>query len=389
MEKKRITKATFQKWFTKDNIKRFVLMNIGTLFAAGSVFFFKAPNNLTTGGVSGIGIILHVLFPQLPVGAVVSAMNVVLLLLGFLFLGKKLGAATVYCTILFSGFLWGMEYVLPLTQSITGDVLLDVMFGSICSAVGASLLFNLPASTGGTDIISMIVKKYSNFNISTCMLIVEFSIAVFSGFAVGWKTAAYSILCLIIQVAAVNVIIDNLNYKKQVTIITTKPKAVCDYITNELHRGATVVRGLGAYTGEPRYIVYTILNPSQAIHLKKKTKEFDEHCFFMISNTSDIIGKGFRQSALDFADDKTLIPVPHVKHEKHEQKPAVAPHEVPDFDLATLKSLGIEVGDHPHADLVTADTVTSTDHADSVAPTDTANTIKGNAADEAPKTQNK
>ncbi len=339
---------------TKRNVINFLLMNLGTVLAASGVYFFKSPNNFVTGGVSGISIILRAAIPGWDsLGMMVTGISALLLIVGIIVLGRNMGLKTIYCSLLFSGFIWGMEYILPVTQSLTGDRILDLMFAVALSAGGGAILFNCSASTGGTDIITMIVKKYTTFNITTSMLLVEFAIALCSGFATSWKEAAYSVMALLIQVAVQSTLLDNLNHKKQIMIITSNPKPVCDYISNELHRGATVVRGMGAYTGELRYIVITVLNPAQCSTVKRKTKEFDQSSFFIITNTSDIIGHGFRRQALDFADGKSLMDKGIDKmskelfkgHDKaHPQSGNKQPaehHEVPDFDLATMRILGI------------------------------------------------
>ena len=338
---------------TKANVINFLLMNVGAIMAASSVYFFKSPNNFVTGGVSGISIILRAAIPGWnSLGMMVTGISVFLLIVGIVVLGRKMGLQTIYCSLLFSGFIWAMEYIYPVTESVTGDIILDLLFAVALSAGGGALLFYCSASTGGTDIITMIVKKYTNFNITMSMLSVEFLIALCSGFATSWKEAAYSVMALIIQVAVQSTLLDNLNHKKQMMIITSNPKPVCDYISNELHRGATVIRGLGAYTGELRYIVITVLAPAQAVATKRKTKEFDEKSFVIFTNTTDIIGHGFRRQALDFADGKSLmdksLDKSREKIKEHEKahpsavsQTKSAHHEVPDFDLATMRILGI------------------------------------------------
>ena len=335
---------------TKASLKEFFLITVGALMAASGVIFFKAPNNFVTGGVSGVAIIIRAIFPNFAsVGIMVMVLNVALLLLGFLFLGKKLGAKTVYCTLLFSVFNLLIDEFCPITQPITvseirphGDPTFEMLCGAALSSIGGAILFNNAASTGGTDILTMIVKKYTRFNISISMLCIEFAVAFASGFVktIGWSTAGYGIVTLLIQVIVINVVTENLNHKKQITIITTNPRPICQYINNELHRGATVVRGLGAYTGDVRYMIYTVVSARQAVEVKKRALEFDTNGFVIINNTTDIIGKGFRRAALDFADDDSIVRIKDSKHH-HVAKPTVICHDVPDYDIATLVSLGI------------------------------------------------
>ena len=290
-----------KKYFTKPYLKEFLIMNVGTLMVACSLYFFKEQNHFTMGGVGGLCIIINTLVPSLSVGMMISVINVFLLIIGFIVLGKEMGGKTVYCTAVYSGVTWLLEYVCPLNAPILGNPMLELFFAIILTSLGSALLFNIAATTGGTDIISMILKKYTVFDIGVCILVTEMAITVGSGFVYGWNVAAYSIFGLLIESTVVKVFIENLNINKEVAIITVKPDELSDFIIKVINRDATIVKGIGAYTGQEKYVMYSIMNSAQALYVKRHVKELDPSAFVIITNTVDIIGKGFRQPKLDFA----------------------------------------------------------------------------------------
>lgn len=282
-------------------------MNVGAIMVALAFVVFKEPNHYTMGGIAGLSLIIQSFYPNLPAGAFVTILNIVILIIGLMVLGKKMGIETIYCSILYSVVIWAGEAVMDkigFTAPITGDMFVDLCFGVIIGSIGSALLYNVAATTGGTDILTMILKKYTNMNISVCIFISDFAIALGGGYVYGWDVASFSVLGLIIQVSVVKVVIENMNLKKEIAVITEEPNKIVDYINNVLHRGATCVDATGAFTGKNKAMVFSVLSNTQALQLKKAAKSIDENAFIIITNTTDIIGKGFRQSVLDFADSK-------------------------------------------------------------------------------------
>ncbi len=278
----------------RAKIKDFVLMNVGTLMVAVGVYFFKFPNHFSTGGVSGLSIIFGELSGVVTPGQFVFLINAALLIIGFLVLQKSFGLKTIYCSILLSLVTRGLEIVLPLPKPLTDQKLLELVFSVLLPAIGSAILFNVGASTGGTDILAMILKKKTNLDIGKSLLCTDFLIAISAGLVFGIETGLFSLLGLAFKAVAVDTMIENLNLKKSMTIITTMPHEVCDYITKKLHRGATFWRAQGAYTDEERWVVLAAMDRMQASQLRTYVKSIDAHSFVVLNNTSEIIGKGFR-----------------------------------------------------------------------------------------------
>jgi uncharacterized membrane-anchored protein YitT (DUF2179 family) len=269
-------------------------MTIGTLLIAIGVYFFKFPNHFCTGGVSGISIILGAYVPGLTAGSFVFIINAALLLLGFLVFGRSFGIRTAYASTLLSGAIWLLERLMPLAEPLTTQPLLELIFAVALPAVGSAILFNIGASSGGTDIVAMILKRYSSLNIGNALFVVDFTITLGAMLAFGVETGLFSILGLLIKALLVDLALENIKTNKCFHIITAKPELILNYIVTHLKRGATILEGEGAYTHENRTVLLTVVNRSQAVRLRMYAKEVDPQCFILITNTGEIIGKGFR-----------------------------------------------------------------------------------------------
>lgn len=278
----------------KGKWKDFGLLNAGTLLVAAGVYFFKFPNNFSTGGVSGISLILSALLKNYTPGTIILIINIALLLIGYLVLGKSFGIKTAYSTILMSGVIRILEIVWPMSAPMTDEPLLELMFAVMLPAFGSAILFNIGASTGGTDIVAMLLRRYTNANIGVSLLTTDFVITLAAFAVFGPKTGLFSILGLGMKALVVDSAIENFNLCKYFTIVTTKPDPICTFISNRLHRGATTYDATGAFTHEHKTVVLTVLPRAQALLLQRYVREIDPESFIFITNTSGIIGKGFR-----------------------------------------------------------------------------------------------
>ena len=283
-----------QKQSVKETLRDYGMLTIGTLLIAIGVYFFKFPNNFSTGGVSGISIILGRYVPNITPGAFVFIINQALLIVGFAVFGKSFGVRTAYTSLVLSCATWGMEYLLPMSAPMTTQPLLELVFSVAFPAIGSAILFNMQASSGGTDIVAMILRKYTNLNIGNALLFVDFSITVAACFAFGIETGLFSMLGLMLKSVIVDMVLENIKVHKAFQIITDKRDEMIGFITKELGRGATEMHGEGAFTHETKTVILTVVNRYQAIKLRQFARQVDPHCFILITNTTEIIGKGFR-----------------------------------------------------------------------------------------------
>ena len=177
---------------------------------------------------------------------------------------------------------------------MTNQPLLELIFAVALPAIGAAMLFDVHASSGGTDVIAMLIKKYTRFNIGMGLMLADLIVAVGACFIFGMATGLYSLFGLFAKSMLVDVVMDNLRTCKVFQIITADPDPICRYILEHLHHGATVTDAEGAFTHEKRQIIMAVVNRSQAARLQRFVRSTDPHSFITITSSSEIIGKGFR-----------------------------------------------------------------------------------------------
>ena len=277
----------------KQFLTEYALLTLGTALVAMGTYFFKFPNHFSTGGVTGIAVILSSIFPAVSSSLFASVINVAFLLLGFGVLNRGFGVRTVYCSLLFSGMLAGLEWLVPLSSPLTDEKLLELFFGVILPALGSAILFNTQGSTGGTDILAMILKKFTSLDIGMALLYVDVLIAGSTLVLIDIETGLFSLLGLVLKSVLVDSVIESLNRKKSFILVTSCPEEVCDFITHTLHRSATFWKGEGAYSHQDKWVVLTALSRAQAVALRRHLKSVDPHAFMLITNSSENFGKGF------------------------------------------------------------------------------------------------
>lgn len=274
-----------------------LILNIGVAMLAVGIYFFLAPNGFAMGGVSGTSILLAKLFGNIiPISqsTYLAVINVILLIVGVVVLGKECGLLTFYCTITYSAESMLLEYFVPLHAPLTDEPLLELAYAVLLIGVGGAIVFRCNASSGGTDIIALILRKYTSLNTGTALLFSDLFIALSSIFIYDIRTGLFSLLGLFAKVFVIDDLLDSMNMCKAFTIITTKADQIREYIMTEMKHGATVHKAEGAYSGEEKQVIITVCRRTEALKLRRRVKEIDPHSFIIITKTSEIMGKGFR-----------------------------------------------------------------------------------------------
>lgn len=279
---------------TVDYLKFFVLLNCGLFFTAMGIAFFKTPNHFAFGGTSGVSIILSTLFPQWNVGIFMWIVNGILVLFGFAFLGIRSMGWTIYSSFALSFFVSLCELVCPLSAPLTSDMFLELCFAVILPALGSAVVFNVGASTGGTDIVAMILHKYTSLEIGRALMVSDISIVLIAAYLYGARIGLYCILGLVLKCTVVDGAIESLNLRKVCTVISQYPDKVEEFIIKDLHRSATEQKAYGAYTQSEKRVLMTVLTRSEATRLRIFLRRLDPQAFMTIVNSSEIVGKGFR-----------------------------------------------------------------------------------------------
>lgn len=286
-----------RKYVRLGSAREFLLLNLGTAIIAAGVYFFKFPNNFSTGGVTGLAIVAAHYIPWLSQATMVLALNLLLLAVGLMVLGRSFGARTAYCTILLSVLISLLEWVAPMQGPLTNQPLMELFFAVMLPALGSALLFNIGASSGGTDIVAMMLSKYTHINIPIALFSTDIFIALAAWPAFGVQVALLSVFGLIIKAVSMDSVLESLNLRKYFNIVTENPEPIRDYITGTLKRSATIFHGEGAFSGRERTLLLVAVDRRQAVQLRLFVRKVDPHAFLTITGTSEIIGKGFRSDA--------------------------------------------------------------------------------------------
>jgi uncharacterized membrane-anchored protein YitT (DUF2179 family) len=276
-----------------NRFKEYFYCFFGAILVAVGVYFFKVPNHFSTGGVSGISIILGDYFHLSSVGTILTGINILLLLIGFIFVGKDCGIKTVIGTLTLSGAMLLLEKIAPLQAPVTNQPFLELIYAVLLPAAGSAILFNSGGSTGGTDIIAMILKKHTNMNIGISLMFSD-TLITLGSFLFGAQAGLFALLGLVLKSTFVDFIIENINLSKCFTIITSHKDEICEHINTKIKRGATIIEAEGSFTHEKKYMIITVLGRMQAAELRKYLRIHYPETFMMITNSSEIIGKGFR-----------------------------------------------------------------------------------------------
>jgi uncharacterized membrane-anchored protein YitT (DUF2179 family) len=275
-------------------IKEMFLIHLGIFMVSCGLYFFLMPNNLAIGGANGMAIVMNYFTPSFSVGLIMLSFNVILFVASFIFIGNSFGLKTIYTSLAISFLIIFLEKYYPLSTSLTGDLFLELIIGIIISGIGVGIVFIQNASTGGTDIISRILHKYLQLDLGKGLLISDLAITLSAAFAFGFKLSMYATFGVIINGFIVDVFIQGINMRKEVTIVSQKYKEINGFIMRELNRGSTLLLGEGGYTLEEKKIIIAVMGRRDFGKLKNFISAVDPNAFVYLKSTHEVFGEGFR-----------------------------------------------------------------------------------------------
>lgn len=273
-----------------NKIKEFIIITFATVIVAAAVFFFLVPSNLSIGSISGLAIVLSNLVP-LSVSQLTMIMNVVLLIVGFLLVGRDFGAKTVYTSILLPLVIGIFEMVFPNNQSLTGDQTIDGIGYCVVVSIGLAMLFTRNASSGGLDIIAKLLNKFFRMDLGKAMGMAGMAVALSSALVYDSKTVVLSVLGTYFS----GIVLDNFIFgsilKKRVCIISKKHNEILQFILHELHSGATQYHAYGTYTDTMRMEINTIVDKSEYMKLINFVTKVDPDAFVTVYAVNEMMYK--------------------------------------------------------------------------------------------------
>ena len=271
----------------KGLIKEIFVMTLADAITAIAVFFFLVPSHTSISSISGLGIILTHFIP-LPLSVITMALNILLLIIGFIFCGKEFGAKTVYTSVMLPVFLGIFEKIFPDFMSLTGSQELDAVCYVLVVSIGLAMLFNMNASSGGLDIVAKIMNKYLHVDLGKAMSLSGMCVALSSAFVYDKKTVVLSVLGTYVNGIVLDYFIFDQNVKRRVCIITKKEEELREFIINNLHSGATIYEAIGAYNFEKHNEIITIVDKREYQALMNYISSSDPEAFITVYKVSDI-----------------------------------------------------------------------------------------------------
>ena len=271
-----------------NTVKEFAFITVATAIVAAAVFFFLMPSHLSVGSISGLAIVLSNIVP-LSVSVITMILNVVLLIVGFLLIGREFSGKTVYTSILLPLFIGLFELLLPEYTSMTGDPFLDMLCYIFAVSVGLAMLFNRNASSGGLDIVAKLLNKFTRMDLGKAMSLAGMCTALSSALVYDAKTVVLSVLGTYLNGIVLDHFIFGFNEKKRVCIISEKVEEIRTFIIHDLHSGATLYEAYGAYDTTPRREIITIVDKNEYAKLMHFIERTDSNAFVTVYAVGHII----------------------------------------------------------------------------------------------------
>lgn len=279
----------------KSTIIEFLGLIVGCLSISIGINMFFKPYTIAPGGLSGLSVVISKL-TGMSVSTIMLVMGIPLLIFSIKILGKKDATKTLIGMIILSILLNITE---PLSNiSVTEDVLLSAIYGAIFLGSGIGIVFRVDGSTGGTDLIALMVNRaIPSISLSKCLTVIDGMVVISAGIAnQNLETGLYSAIALYIIVKLVDAIVSGFDYSKAFMIITDNEKLLRDAIVNDVKRGVTIMEGRGGYTNNDKSILLVVVNKNQEVHLKKLIKRVDSKAFIIVSDVHEVLGEGFKQN---------------------------------------------------------------------------------------------
>jgi len=280
--------------FSRSWLRAYGLIFVGAILIAAGYVFFITPHKIVPGGVYGISIVIHHSFGT-PVGLIALFFNIPLTLIGLKVLGPRFGAKTITGFLLTSGFMDGMSWYFGGEALIPDDPLLSAIYGGAIIGVGVGLFFKAKATCGGTDVMAMMLGKWTGRPLGQLMMLVDSTIVLLGTIAFSdWSIPLYSLIAIFVMGKTIDAVLEGFHVAKVAFIISEHHAVLCQKITRDYKRGATLIEATGLFNGSDRKVIFVVLNRREITMLKEFIRDVDPKAFMVSLNASEILGRGFR-----------------------------------------------------------------------------------------------
>lgn len=285
------------RWF-----RAYALIIVGAFVIASGYVFFITPHRIVPGGIYGISIVLHYQFGT-PVGLMSLLFNIPLTIAGIKVLGPRFGAKTITGFVFTSFFMDGLTYLYGEQALVPDDPLISALFGGLVIGLGVGMLFKAKATCGGTDVMAMMLGKWTGKPLGQLMMMVDASIVLIGTLVFAdWKLPMYSLIAIFTMGRTIDTVLQGINYDKVALIVSDQYTLIKDKIIGDLHRGGTLLQGEGMYNGAAKTLIYVVLNRRELAMLEEYIQKVDPHAFMTVLDASEILGQGFKSLSQKLED---------------------------------------------------------------------------------------
>lgn len=298
-----VQKLTNKFLSKKHIVSEWCYMLLGGVIMSAAYVLFINPYKIVPGGVYGLGIVLHSIFPSIQVGTFGLMFDIPLLLLSLKIFGRTFGLKTVVIAIAVPMMMNVMTMIVgddPQTMlsgaiNLSGDIMLACLFGGVISGTGLGLIIRSHATSGGTDIVAMVMAKFTNLSFSRAILLVDSMVVVFGLLIFGdWTLPLYSVITIFVATKMIDVVINGASYDKLLFIISEKHDQIRSYIVNDMERGGTYIKSSGMYTGGSKEMIFVVVSRTEIARMQYKIHEVDPSAFVVVVDANETYGDGFK-----------------------------------------------------------------------------------------------
>ena len=281
-------------FFNKSELKNYLMIMVGITILAIGINVYYSPQHLVTGGISGLAIILDYVF-KIPLWLTNIIVNIPLFIVGIKIKGMDFAKKSIFGAAYVSVALWYTSFIPP----VQSDLLIASVFGGLFVGAGVGLVLEYSGSTGGTDLLAIIIKHYlKKIPINQIMMCIDGMIILVGLFVFGVEKAMYALISIFIVSKVVNTLVEGVNYSKEVHIISEKSNEIAQELMRHLNRGITSINGKGVYTGKDKDILYIVCSKEELIELQRIVREVDKEAFIIINDVREVVGRGFTAATI-------------------------------------------------------------------------------------------
>jgi uncharacterized membrane-anchored protein YitT (DUF2179 family) len=274
----------------QQRIWRYALVGLGSIIGGAGINAFLVPHHMLSGGVSGIAMIFYFLFDW-PLGLMIVVGNIPLFYAAYKLLDREFVIGALYGLVIFSISIDATRFLAKL--NLVDDIILASIYGGVIAGIGSGIIFRVGGSSGGTDIIAILVKKYYSYNIGVVVFSINLVIMIIAAGLFGVKPAMYTLISMFIGSSVTDKVIEGFNRKKTILIISDLSEELAAAILNEVGRGVTFLKGEGAYTRNDKKVIFVVVTLTQIARIKFIVEKVDSRAFMIVQDAAEVMGRGF------------------------------------------------------------------------------------------------